>query len=711
MSKQTDYVQQVYNSARQMGLNDTVARLAAAQSAIETAYGTKVVGNNYFGIKAGKSWDGPVVGSATKEEVGGNLVSTNANFRSYDGFSQSLSDWYGRIQARWPEVLNAKNIEEAAAALKAGQKGGYATDSDYAAKVVNVSARAPDPVAPTPASMPQTVADARTGSALDAIKSMVGSDPTSVLSGYGGGQSLTTAPIDKAPWISQMPAPAADPTPGGNTLADTFSGLFKGATAALGGLAQPNPSAPVPISREANPVAPPASAPASNQVQYPSSVTMTVPLVQVLADIRKAQPMAGMLSDQALTSMVLKKLPPYVAYDPQTGDLTVNDINTPAVQGAMAQPIADKNVAAVVSPYLQAMQSGARTPLPLPRDARPAPAPSAAPSYQQGMTGRGLPAPSFPADYNPMNALSVMQAEAPAKAYATPTPWRSLAAQSAGSKPVQPSSPQVGASNLSPSIIPAAPWATPLPAAARTLLAKPYSVSTQTLAPTQAMTPTGAITTVDMMRALSDPNYKPAAPLAPAPVPAPVTWTTTSTLPAPAAPAKPSFNLGNPLDGGVLGLGGFGGGLMSKLFSSVFQSTPAGRIPGSATPQPGFAGYSNAPKVAPRGEFGQALGVGGLYNQGAIWGANGGGYGSSPGQVTTGLKSGERVYDPNTGEWGLKVGQPVTWTKSGGSSSGGAGTTGTFQGTSTKNSYTVGQTYKNGNGTYVAQADGTFKRV
>jgi hypothetical protein len=639
--------------------------------------------------------------------------------------------------------------------------------------------------APIPATPSPDLVAQRQTSPLDAIAQNVASDPTAMLQGYVGKNSplaltasaaQSSAPPSQAPWsapnswgdlAAQSPAVASNPA-----TRTVTSVPISGATY----------NAPVPMGRNMRPTAQ-ATIPVDKHALAESirAMPQTKEFIDGLGFFEKTAANIAMTNDDFVIGKMQENLPPSVQFDPKTSTFTIADVNSKEVQDAVVQVPALADVlrganytsvpskaalaARGASPALDAINRatgtagwGAPTGNTLSAYASTSQAsaspqtygtPSAgnllagmgfdafgnvvpqqnvakpSPSYQQGMTGRGLPAPSFPADYNPTNALSVMQADAPAKAYAPPTPWGTLAAQSAGSKPVQPSSPQVGASNLSSSIIPAAPWATPLPAAARTLLAKPYSVSTQILAPTQAITPTGAITTVDMMRALSDPNYKPAAPLAPAPVaqeaspvlrqpapvPAPVTWTTTSTLPAPTAPAKPSFKLGNPLDGGVLGLGGFGGGLMGKLFSSVFQSTPAGRIPGSATPQPGFAGYSNAPKVAPRGEFGQALGVGGLYNQGAIWGANGGGYGNSPGQVTTGLRSGERVYDPNTGEWGLKVGQPVTWTKSGGSSGGTSGTTGTFQGTSTKNSYTVGQTYKNGNGTYVAQADGTFKRV
>lgn len=622
MSKQSDYVQQVYETARAMGMPDPVARLAAAQSAVETQYGTRLVGNNYFGIKAGSSWTGPSVAAGTKEETGGTLVSTRAKFRAYPSFEASLADWYQTIGRRWPEVLQARTVEEAAAALKAGKPGGYATDSQYASKLLTINNRyAPDSAAPVPATPSPALMAQRQNPALDAIKQVTAMDPTSLFSGYmNGAPKLTTQPV----------APAyAPPAP----------------WAALAAQASPAPST-------------------TATRQYPSSVTLNLPVPELLSQVRAAEPgLVGAATffakdkDAALTGLITDKLPSYMRFDPASNAITFNNLNQPQVQADLAGGVKSgfPKIDAVFAPYLAAAQKGMTTPVPLPREARPATSP-----------------PNFPASYNPTKTLAVTQGTSPA---------------------------------IAP---PASPWETPLPASARALLAKPYSVSTQTLAPNQAMTPTGAVIAADAMRALSDPNYKPpvavsqkaetplpaaaSRPVAPPPV---FTWTTSSRLAAP--PVTPTTRPG------------------------TAPAAATGAKPGlfGINPMQMLSGFlASAARPAPRGQFGQPLAVGGTYRDGAVYAANGMGYGGSPGQSTAGLKPGERVYDTNTGEWGLKVGQPVTWTSStgnrvDGSSAGSApaGATGTFKGTSTGNSYTVGNLYSNGNGTYRAMPDGTFKRV
>lgn len=609
MSQQSDFVQRVYETARAMGMPDPVARLAAAQSAVETAYGTRLVGNNYFGIKAGRSWNGPSVASGTKEETGGKLVSTRAAFRAYPSFEDSLADWYKTIERRWPEALSANSVEDAAAALKAGKPGGYATDSGYARKLVTVNNRfAPDTAAPIPATPSPALTAQRQNPALAAIDAATRSVADNPALAYMN--NATAAPA----------APYTPPAP----------------WAALA--AQSQPAAPAPARPPVN-------------VQYPGSVTLNVPVPQLLNDVRNAEP--GVIGaatffaknkDEALTNLITEKLPSYVKFDPATNSLTFNDLSSADTQAAIAGGVNTgfPKIDAVFAPYLEAAQKGMTTPLPLPREARPAPKPIS----------------SFGSGYDPASTLTTLQAS---------------------SAPAAP-----------------APLDVPMPAAARTLLAKPYSVSTATLAPNQAMTPTGAITSADMMRAISDPNFRtepmqlappPAAaprPVAPPPV---FNWTTSSriaALPAPAmrpGTATPAANKNN----GLFGLSPMG--LLSGFLASAVKP----------------------PGVAPRGQFGQPLAVGGTYRNGAVWAADGSGYGGSAGQVTTGLKTGERVYDTNTGEWGLKVGQPVSW--SGSSSGSTSGATGTFKGTSTGNTYTVGKLYQNGNGTYQAMPDGTFKRV
>jgi len=121
--------------ARQAGLSDAAARVAAAQAGLESGYGKSAPGNNFYGIKAGSSWTGPVQRLWTKENIGGKMVRVKDNFRVYSSPAEAFRDWAKVVARRWPGVLTASTFKEAVAALRANQPGGYATDADYDKKL------------------------------------------------------------------------------------------------------------------------------------------------------------------------------------------------------------------------------------------------------------------------------------------------------------------------------------------------------------------------------------------------------------------------------------------------------------------------------------------------------------------------------------------------------------------------------------------------
>jgi flagellum-specific peptidoglycan hydrolase FlgJ len=124
-------------SARKQGVEnpEAIARLGAAQSALETGYGKKAPGNNYFGIKGG---GGPTL--ATEEVIDGKRVKTRASFRQYGSMQESADDYIRFLieNPRYKAVLSAKNAEEAIAAQA---RTGYATDPDYGKKLSDINRR------------------------------------------------------------------------------------------------------------------------------------------------------------------------------------------------------------------------------------------------------------------------------------------------------------------------------------------------------------------------------------------------------------------------------------------------------------------------------------------------------------------------------------------------------------------------------------------
>jgi flagellum-specific peptidoglycan hydrolase FlgJ len=121
---------------------EAIARLGAAQSSVETGYGKSHIGeaNNYFGIKADKSWQGQTLDKSTQEFENGKMVTKSQKFRKYGSMQESAADYIKFLQSnkRYQGVLSAGSAEEAIAEQA---KTGYATDPAYAKKLAAITSR------------------------------------------------------------------------------------------------------------------------------------------------------------------------------------------------------------------------------------------------------------------------------------------------------------------------------------------------------------------------------------------------------------------------------------------------------------------------------------------------------------------------------------------------------------------------------------------
>jgi peptidoglycan hydrolase FlgJ len=134
---------QACEAAQQLGV---APQSLLAQAALETHWGCAVPqdtsgrsSNNLFGMKATGGWQGTAVTAATHEVVGGASRSTTAQFRAYGSTAQSFSDYVALLKSdpRYSGALGTGgNVQAFATAL---QRGGYATDPDYARKVTAVA--------------------------------------------------------------------------------------------------------------------------------------------------------------------------------------------------------------------------------------------------------------------------------------------------------------------------------------------------------------------------------------------------------------------------------------------------------------------------------------------------------------------------------------------------------------------------------------------
>ncbi len=130
------YAQQ---AASQLGVS---ADALIAQAALETGWGQHVPAgggsssNNLFGIKAGTASNAPALSAATTEYQRGVPMRLKQSFRAYSSVQQGLND-YVTVLRRQPGFQAALGTgEDLPAFANALQRGGYATDPDYASKLL-----------------------------------------------------------------------------------------------------------------------------------------------------------------------------------------------------------------------------------------------------------------------------------------------------------------------------------------------------------------------------------------------------------------------------------------------------------------------------------------------------------------------------------------------------------------------------------------------
>ncbi|MBT2970124.1 MAG: flagellar rod assembly protein/muramidase FlgJ [gamma proteobacterium symbiont of Ctena orbiculata] len=129
-------------AAKALGL-PTEALLA--QAALETGWGGHVMqaadggsSHNLFGIKADQRWGGDRVKQETLEYQQDVAVRRRDYFRTYASYEESFRDYVAFLKEN-PRYMNAlQNTRDAEEYFKALQDAGYATDPNYAQKIVRV---------------------------------------------------------------------------------------------------------------------------------------------------------------------------------------------------------------------------------------------------------------------------------------------------------------------------------------------------------------------------------------------------------------------------------------------------------------------------------------------------------------------------------------------------------------------------------------------
>ena len=141
---QKEYYDKTYNAiykaavAKGVPNPDVVARLGAAQSALETGWGQRTPpgSNNYFGIKGSTKLGSS--NTSTQEVINGKTITIKDNFRVYASAEESAADYVDFLvkNKRYKPVLASTNISDAVSAIG---KSGYATSPVYAQQVGSIA--------------------------------------------------------------------------------------------------------------------------------------------------------------------------------------------------------------------------------------------------------------------------------------------------------------------------------------------------------------------------------------------------------------------------------------------------------------------------------------------------------------------------------------------------------------------------------------------
>ncbi len=129
-------------AAGQIGVNPAVI---LAQSALETGWGKHIIKDkngessfNLFNVKAHRDWDGEKAAQSTLEFEKGVAVRKTEPFRVYSDFSEAFDDFVNFLKSnsRYEDALD--NTAEPEQFLQELQKAGYATDPNYADKIIGI---------------------------------------------------------------------------------------------------------------------------------------------------------------------------------------------------------------------------------------------------------------------------------------------------------------------------------------------------------------------------------------------------------------------------------------------------------------------------------------------------------------------------------------------------------------------------------------------
>jgi flagellar protein FlgJ len=143
------FVQRLLPHAREASAGSGIpAAFMLGQAALETGWGRSEIraadgrnSHNLFGIKAGGSWKGDTVDIVTTEYVNGKPQKQVDSFRAYDSYADAFRDYAALLRGNARYRNAVAGGQDAAGFARGLQQGGYATDPNYAQKLMSVIRR------------------------------------------------------------------------------------------------------------------------------------------------------------------------------------------------------------------------------------------------------------------------------------------------------------------------------------------------------------------------------------------------------------------------------------------------------------------------------------------------------------------------------------------------------------------------------------------
>jgi flagellar protein FlgJ len=140
------FVEQLYPHAQKIAERLGIdPKAIIAQAAVETGWGQYVIhdgagksSNNLFGVKANQHWQGGSATVDTLEFDGAVAKPQKASFRTYDSIADSMQDYVNFVQSQGRYSQAVEKAGDTQQYFQALQEAGYATDPNYANKVMSV---------------------------------------------------------------------------------------------------------------------------------------------------------------------------------------------------------------------------------------------------------------------------------------------------------------------------------------------------------------------------------------------------------------------------------------------------------------------------------------------------------------------------------------------------------------------------------------------